>query len=331
MSRILRARNVNDAFQNAIWHMKTEGLIESSRNGRVLVNPGLFVTEYSHPWEHILWHKPRRANHVFHLMEAIWMLAGRNDVDFLLPFNSGYAKYADEGKIHGAYGHRWRKLFDGNYAVGPDQLGGIVYLLKKDPTSRQAVLQMWNFEDQDLTGSWRDRPCNTHAYFDLRGGKLNMTVCCRSNDMLWGAYGANVVHFSILQEVLASELKVQIGSYRQMSNNFHLYLDNPMVQLLLDVPPHGYDDKYVYGKPTPPRIPFVAEDETLEDILQDAEDFCNYLPTWTNFITRVATPLREAYLARKDPDAATVALPACDWTAAYLQWLNFKDGQNVSE
>ena len=33
--------------------------------------------------------------------------------------------------------------------------------------------------------------------------KLCMTVCNRSNDMLWGAYGANVVHMSMLQEFVA--------------------------------------------------------------------------------------------------------------------------------
>ena len=50
-----------------------------------------------------------------------------------------------------------------------------------------------------------------------------MTVCCRSNDVIWGAYGANAVHFSALQEYLAARIGVGVGYYYQVSNNFHAY------------------------------------------------------------------------------------------------------------
>ena len=46
-------------------------------------------------------------------------------------------------------------------------------------------------------------PCNTAIYFKVREGKLNMTVSNRSNDVIWGTFGANVVHMSILQEYVA--------------------------------------------------------------------------------------------------------------------------------
>ena len=50
-----------------------------------------------------------------------------------------------------------------------------------------------------------------------------MTVCNRSNDMLWGAYGANAVHMSMLQEYLASRLEIAVGEYTQISDSFHVY------------------------------------------------------------------------------------------------------------
>jgi hypothetical protein len=45
----------------------------------------------------------------------------------------------------------------------------------------------------------------------------------RSNDMIWGAYGANAVQFSFLQEYLAAAIGAWVGTYRQVSNSFHVY------------------------------------------------------------------------------------------------------------
>jgi len=54
---------------------------------------------------------------------------------------------------------------------------------------------------------------------------LNMTVFNRSNDMVYGALGANVVHFSVLQEYMAACIGVEVGTYYQVSSNMHVYLD----------------------------------------------------------------------------------------------------------
>ncbi len=50
-----------------------------------------------------------------------------------------------------------------------------------------------------------------------------MIVYNRSNDIIWGAYGANAVHFSYLLEYMAARLEVPVGKYYQVSNNFHAY------------------------------------------------------------------------------------------------------------
>ena len=124
--------------------------------------------------------------------------------------------FSDDGKVfNAAYGHRWRKHF------GTDQLLDVINLLKQDISTRQAVIQMWDVED--LVKDTCDKACNTQLIFDTRNNKLNMTVFNRSNDVWWGAYGANAVHFSFLQEVIARAIDYPLGEYRQVSNNFHLY------------------------------------------------------------------------------------------------------------
>lgn len=61
---------------------------------------------------------------------------------------------------------------------------------------------------------------------DLIRRVLDMTVVNRSNDLVWGMLGANVVHFSMLQEYLANRLEVVVGKYHHITNNLHVYLNN---------------------------------------------------------------------------------------------------------
>ena len=44
--------------------------------------------------------------------------------------------------------------------------------------------------------------------------------------MLWGAYGANAVHMSVLQEYIAASLELEMGPYYQVSDSFHVYENN---------------------------------------------------------------------------------------------------------
>lgn len=314
MTHVILAKNVNHAFKDAWWWLRAAGLRESSRNGNVLVAPGPVVTEYKRPWERVLWSPKRDANPVFHLMEAIWMIAGQNEVDWLSQFSHNIANYAEvNGVMHGAYGYRWRHEF------AQDQLKSVIKILKDDPNSRQAVMQMWSAE-VDLLSKKKDKPCNTHIYFDCRGGQLNMTVCCRSNDMLWGAYGANAVHMSFLQELIALELKSNVGIYRQMSNNFHVYTDLPMVKDFLENPPHESYDRYQEGAFA---LPLLLEYETLKDFVDDCEHFVKDGKVMTTEFMKMAARLRDVYYLRKEKkDYAELlrTVTPCDWKGAFIDW-----------
>lgn len=321
MTTVIQCDNVNTAFVEGMWKLKTMGVIEDSRNGRVVVMPGPVVTEYRRPMERVLFHADRDANPVFHLMESIWMLAGANHMEFLLPFNSGMARYAEEdGTMHGAYGHRWRTHWD------RDQLAAIVEELTRDPGSRQAVLAMWDPVADLNFPQYKDRPCNTHAYFDLRGGHLSMTVCCRSNDAVWGAYGANVVHFSVLQEWLAAALGAPVGIYRQVSNNFHLYIYNDQCHRLLDTVEAIAYDPYRSGAAS--ALPMVYD---AQEFLKDCEKLVyaeepNEQDYHTPFFKAVALPLYNAYLDRKQGEpVAWDTIEDCDWKLAFQGWVARRD------
>jgi len=201
-----------------------------TRNGLALVFDSPVLIEHAVPDRRVLFDPIRDANPFFHYMEAIWMLSGSNDVSFPAKFAKQIAEYSDDGEtLHGAYGHRWRHHF------GTDQIDRVVEVLRRDPKSRRAVIAMWDPTD-DLDVQSKDLPCNTHIYFRVYCGRLSMTVCNRSNDLVWGMLGANIVHLSILQEYLAGALEMETGSLFQFTNNLHIY--------------EGWEDKYA---PAPDR------------------------------------------------------------------------------
>jgi len=318
----LVVRNVNEAFSEIFWKLKVLNLQpEQTRNGPALVYPEPVTTVYKYPAERVLFHPGRDANPVFHLMECIWMLAGRNDVAFLQQFNSRMGTYSDDGKsFNAAYGHRWRRHF------GRDQLVDLVRLLRKDHSTRQAVLQIW--DSADLTRKTLDKACNTQVMFDVRAGRLNMTVINRSNDIWWGAYGANAVHFSFLQEFVAAATGMRLGVYRQMSNNFHLYTELYNAQQYLVMPPDpGMYDHYSHGEVRPSPIMLDGEYRLF---LTECEMFCadpfNERVHYANpFFTHVAQPMAMISRVRKthagDGMGYAMKIRAEDWRRAAVEWV----------
>jgi thymidylate synthase len=349
------ARTVSEALSQGLHAIRIHGIAKPSRVGDVLVMPRPIMTEYADPTNRVLFSPMRDANPFFHVMETLWMLAGRNDLPWLVRFNKRFASYSDDGgnTQPGAYGYRWRNYF------GHDQLMDIILELKQNPDSRRVVLAMW---DGGARGSWNgfadekgenhqpgdfyaaisgsnDVPCNTHAYFDTVDGKLNMTVCCRSNDIIWGAYGANAVHFSFLLEFIALSTGIPMGVYRQFSNNFHIYTNIVAREMMM---PMARDveatDKYLMREspnalrriPVEPplrRVPLMDTDlQLFEDDLQTFMAQNKHELYLNDFFSQVAQPMYDAHERYRNKDYAgaidrAMDIKADDWRLACVEWL----------
>lgn len=232
--KVIEARNVHHALPLALSLLDRYGTPRGSRNGPVLVAPWPVTTVYRNPTERVLFWPQRDANPFFHLYESLWMLAGRKDLAPLLRYVADFGKFSDDGvTLHGAYGYRWRT----HGAV--DQLAVIAGELTADPDDRRSVLQMWDVH-VDLARRGKDVPCNLLATFQRdAAGCLDLTVFCRSNDLVWGAYGANAVHFSMLLEYMALWVGCPVGVYRQVSVNWHAYT-SVLDKVASIAPPPGY-------------------------------------------------------------------------------------------
>jgi thymidylate synthase len=344
----ITARNVNDAYTVGLNMLYANGEAEDTRNGKAWVMPMPVTTLFERPHERVLFNKRRDANPFFHLMEGLWMLAGRNDVEWISQFSGNIKNYSDDQEtFHGAYGYRWRQHFDFNkdrhdgdknaLAFDGDQFAGIVNELKENPNSRRAVMQMWDCR-VDLNKEGKDFPCNIAIHFQNRKGYLDMTVFNRSNDIIWGAYGANVVHMSMLQEYISRLLGIGIGHYWQVSNNYHAY------EAVLDkvgIPdPHPmcpYDMQQVLPHA------FIKEGEEIAGWTLDLMNFmmdCDRPATdyQTAWFRDVAHPMVSAHRQYKmgNYGAAINTLtdiedPPIDWLAAGQQWIKKRMENNADK
>lgn len=308
--------NVTHALEEALIKFPIFGRQEQSRNGPVLAMPGPTYISIDRPWERVLFDPRRDANPFFHLAEFVWMMSGSNNVRFIEHYNKRMRQYADPGTDvhHGAYGHRWRKHFN------VDQILQVVQLLRSDPTTRRAVLGMWDPE-VDLSNH-ADLPCNTHIYFRAPGGVLHMTVCNRSNDLLWGCLGANAVHMTLLHELVARATGLAQGTYNVFTNNLHIYRTRSDVERMLGAPPlTDYYTRKPYIR-TEPLLDSRNPSETLGMFLYECEYFVkhgtlNPEAYTTKWFRNTFIPAMRNFEARKL--VAEIAAP--DWSIACAEWL----------
>ncbi len=342
--KVISGANVNELFQITTMNIRHEELYGSlitmdSRNGPVGVFNQPLTAHYRCPNQRVLFSPERNCNPFFHFIEALWMLDGRNDLDTLTMFAKKMADFSDDGVlVNGAYGFRWREYF------GRDQLNEVIERLRVDPSDRRMVLQMWDAKE-DLLSSSKDVPCNTQIYFKARpmllkkpsdyetqlsDYYLDMTVTNRSNDLIWGMFGANAVHFSVLQEYVASMVGMKLGQYWQVSNNAHVYMDvwEPLNEKL----PQGVaPDLYEIGEVKVQALvdDWPTFDEELRiffDWLHKGESFMGYK---NHVFPTTAIPMVEAWWLWKGKminEAIDKAreIEASDWRKACVEWLERK-------
>lgn len=149
------------------------------------------------------------------LGELLWILAGSNRLDFIQHYIPGYDEFSDDKKtIFGAYGPR---LFG---ETPNDQVTRVIKLLQEKRDSRQAVLQL--FDRTDTLERHLDIPCTCTLQFLVRGNRLHMLTSMRSNDA-WLGLPHDVFTFTMLQELIARSLGIELGEYKHAVGSLHLY------------------------------------------------------------------------------------------------------------
>ncbi len=174
------------------------------------------ITVLERPRERCLF-LPHRRNNVFaSLAETLWVLAGRNDVDWLRAYLPRAADFSDDGLTWRAgYGPRLRNW------NGVDQLYETRKLLLGERLTRRAVVVLYD-PDRDFVDS-KDIPCNNWLHWLIREDRLHLNVAVRSNDIMWGFSGINTFEWSVLHDLMAHWLGADVGEASYLASSFHLY------------------------------------------------------------------------------------------------------------
>lgn len=229
------------------------------------------TVQLARPSERCITLPGRRNSVVGAITETMWVMAGRDDMEFLKNYVPRAPLYSDDGvRWRAAYGPRLRNW------NGIDQVDQVRRVLLEDSASRRAVIAIFD-PDRDFVES-KDIPCNNWLHFLCRGDRLDMNIVVRSNDVLWGFSGINTFEWSVLHEAMAHWLGKTVGTATYFISSLHLYLeraDQADRVLGLYAGKTGYEDGYAAS---PIATPWSSWDETLrswfeiESAVRDGRD-----------------------------------------------------------
>ena len=149
-----------------------------------------------------------------YLGEFLWYLSGNDSLSFIRYYIPAYPEDGDGAStLRAAYGPRLRSSHK-------DQIGWIIEILRKKPSTRRAVIPIYS--PQDTYTEVSEVPCTCTLQFLLRNGRLELLTHMRSNDAYVGLPG-DIFAFTMIQELVARSLNVEVGIYKHLVGSLHLY------------------------------------------------------------------------------------------------------------
>ena len=180
---------------------------------QALFNVGFTITK---PMDNHISCKQRNWKQDYAEAEWQWYLSGDRNIKKLDELYGKVPKIWERmadvnGNVNSNYGWQWQRN---------RQLREAIYLLKRNPRTRQACISI--FDGKEYDRYTHDTPSTYAVQFTIIGQSLNMCVTMRSND-LWYGFCNDQYCFSKLQLLVADELGLLVGEYFHFAHNLHLY------------------------------------------------------------------------------------------------------------
>ena len=182
-------------------------------NTKALFNVGFTI---ENPMDNHISCKQRNWKHDYAEAEWQWYLSGDRNIKKL-------------GNIYGKVPEIWKRMADSNGDVNSNygwqwqrnkQLARTIDVLRNNNNTRQAAISI--YDAKEIKSYEYDTPCTYAVQFTIVDNKLNMCVTMRSND-LWYGFCNDQYCFSMLQQLVARELNISVGTYFHFAHNLHLY------------------------------------------------------------------------------------------------------------
>ena len=182
---------------------------------KALFNVGFYM---ENPASNLITSKHRNWKWDYAEAEWQWYLSGDNHIktlgDIYGKVPEIWKRMADDrGYVNSNYGWQWKRQ---------NQIDHVISLLKENPKTRRAAISIYDAKEHHEYK--HDTPCTYAVQFTILNNELNMSVVMRSND-LWYGFCNDQYCFSKLQELVATEIGLPIGTYYHFAHNLHLYND----------------------------------------------------------------------------------------------------------
>lgn len=210
------AESAELAFHKILNALEMHGIESSPRGMKVKEIINCCIT-IKNPRDRIISCPERKISMSYAFGELCWYLSGRNDLKMMKYYSKFMERGTDDGEtLNSAYGYR---IFTGKHPLIPfNQWENAKRLLKNDHDTRQAIIHLHTPNDKKTN----DEVCTLNLQFLIRDNKLNMITTMRSNDVVLG-FTYDVFAFTMLQEIMANELNVEVGTYYHNAGSMHIY------------------------------------------------------------------------------------------------------------
>ena len=203
--------NANSAFDYYKSQILSKGV--DFDNTKALFNVGFTI---ENPMDNHINCEQRNWKHEYAEAEWQWYLSGDNNINKLGEIYGKvpeiWKQMADmKGDVNSNYGWQWQRN---------KQLARIIDMLRNNNNTRQAAISI--YDAKEMKSYKYDTPCTYAVQFTIVDNKLNMCVTMRSND-LWYGFCNDQYCFSMLQQLVARELNIPVGTYFHFAHNLHLY------------------------------------------------------------------------------------------------------------
>lgn len=208
--KIIKGNNISEVYDKALKALQKAKIVNNTRE----INNACLIIK--HPSLKNIYFPNRKISEKYSNAELKWYWSGDNSCETIGQYAKMWLSLTDDGKTNNsAYGYILEKKY------GFDQIQQIIELLKKDPYSRRAIL---NISDPTLNRiTTHDLQCTIAIQFLIRNKKLEMTVYMRSNDIYFGT-PYDWIYFISIAEYIAKKLKLKLGTYTHHATSLHMYL-----------------------------------------------------------------------------------------------------------
>lgn len=203
-------QTATEAFEKLFFEIQHTGVL-TNVGTKALYNIGFSI---ENPIERVITTPWRKFSTKYAEKEYEWYLSGDRSVEEIKKYAKIWDKmHNGDNIVNSNYGWQWMR---------ENQLDKCIEQLKKTKDTRQAWFTIFDGKEKDMYEF--DTPCTLSVGFDIKPhiNKLDMTVLMRSNDLVFG-FCNDQYCWTKLQETIANELNIPIGSYYHFAHDLHIY------------------------------------------------------------------------------------------------------------